>query len=118
PHFIATFVEDHKTNSINGKEILLIQNYISADQREVDRIVKDLNAYDDISKTYMYRFKERKIYDLANFLHRYNFFYIPFPFCKLYKTKILQKYEIYFPIHIEIGEDVLFNITYVQYVDY
>lgn len=38
------------------------------------------------------------------------------PFCKLYKTAIQKKYEIFMPVQIDIGEDLQFNLSYVQHI--
>ncbi len=39
------------------------------------------------------------------------------PVCKLYRADIIKKNDIFFDENMPIGEDVLFNLKYAQYID-
>lgn len=40
------------------------------------------------------------------------------PYCKLYRRQLISEYGIYFEENVPLGEDTLFNITYLQYVNF
>lgn len=40
-----------------------------------------------------------------------------YPWGKLYRTKIIRKNQVYFPLGIPYGEDIRFNLQYFRYVE-
>lgn len=38
------------------------------------------------------------------------------PCCKLYSSRLQKKYDIMMPVNIDIGEDLQFNLSYIQYI--
>lgn len=64
------------------------------------------------------RFFEEEVYhanreDLPELLNHQIFMY---PVAKLYRRDLIQQYQIRFPLHIQYGEDIRFNMEYFQYV--
>lgn len=54
----------------------------------------------------------------AEFMTRFRLFpNFPGPYAKFYKRAIILKHSIQFNEHLHFGEDALFNITYLRYVD-
>lgn len=51
---------------------------------------------------------------LDTFWELYNAFVINSPWGRLYKTKILQSENIEFPIDYNLGEDLIFNLQYIE----
>ena len=39
------------------------------------------------------------------------------PYCKLYRTALQKKYDIYMPTTVDIGEDLQFNLMYIQHTN-
>lgn len=63
---------------------------------------------------YLYDYKEGK-YNQDTLFDTIDIFNAPHPFAKLFNTDLIKKKRILFDIDLEMGEDLIFLITYLSY---
>ena len=59
----------------------------------------------------------KKILDKDHFIDLCNMSLLNTPCCKLYNKNIIEKNKVFFDTKISLGEDLLFNLNYLKYID-
>ncbi len=110
----------------SGKYVSFID---SDDMVHPDYITKLVNKLDgnNLSICQIDNFHDSVIYDdneretikldKIHFIELCKFLLLNTPCCKLYDMNIINKNNIYFDSNLSLGEDLLFNLVYLKYVD-
>ena len=64
-------------------------------------------------KNNIINFSKSSIEEIAHLLNKHLFFG---PYFKRYKSSIIKKNNVVFPLEVSYGEDLIFNFTYLRYV--
>lgn len=97
---------------INDDIELFIYNYCHSDEKV--KSVKNREPYiEEIKDISLYY--EKILFPNSNNGLLYKSYHTPWP--KLYRTSIVKSKKIFFPLDLPIGEDMIFNIEYMSYVN-
>ena len=119
-------------DSANGEYIIFVDSDDWIEQQAVELLFSQLSLYDsdlaigNISKLTMLDKQKRKaLFELKTFdlnesddllLFFNSFIYWRGPWCKIYKTSLIKKHNIRFPIGVKFGEDSIFVLKYLSVI--
>ena len=61
--------------------------------------------------------EEKKEFDRYHFIYLSSMYLLNTPCCKLYNLDVIKTNKIYFDTGLSLGEDLMFNLNYMQYID-
>lgn len=122
-------VSNSRNNAIklaSGDYITFIDSDDLLDYEYVERLILKANK-DTFSLGKIATFKDKIIKNIScgediellkdNFIELSRMYLLNSPCCRLYNTEIIRKNNIFFNSDLSLGEDLLFNLEYLNYVD-
>jgi len=61
--------------------------------------------------------KEKKEFNRDHFIYLSSMYLLNTPCCKLYNLDVIKANKIFFDTSLSLGEDLIFNLNYMQYID-
>lgn len=93
----------HMAEAINDKDLLILSNYKKETKDNYAVKLDNVTLYND---------------EIIRYFIENNIFALTAPYSKLYKIEIIRKYSLKFPEGINMGEDAIFIMRYLNKISY